>query len=109
MNQRHIGRDAYLAKLQSLDIQSRACLFSEAGIVLEQSVQITQLPGFEQGWFSVQDEHAQLCATLLPDLNNKTVIDACAAPGVKWLICLKSLNQHSSSPLIRTQSFSPCD
>ncbi|TDH85613.1 hypothetical protein DWA19_19670, partial [Acinetobacter baumannii] len=64
-----IGREAYLAKLQSLDIQSRACLFSEAGIVLEQSVQITQLPGFEQDWFSVQDEHAQLCATLLPDLD----------------------------------------
>ncbi|HAV16898.1 16S rRNA (cytosine(967)-C(5))-methyltransferase RsmB [Acinetobacter nosocomialis] len=83
VNQRHIGRDAYLAKLQSLDIQARACLFSEAGIVLEQSIQITQLPGFEQGWFSVQDEHAQLCATLLPDLNNKTVIDACAAPGGK--------------------------
>lgn len=74
----------------------------EAGIVLEQSVQITQLPGFEQGWFSVQDEHAQLCATLLPDLNNKTVIDACAAPGGKMAHLLESLNQHSSSPLIRT-------
>ncbi len=82
MNQRYIGRDAYLAKLQSLDIQARACALSGAGIVLEQSVQITQLPGFEDGWFSVQ-EHAQLCATLLPDLNNKTVIDACAAPGGK--------------------------
>jgi 16S rRNA (cytosine967-C5)-methyltransferase len=83
VNQRHIGRDAYLAKLQSLDIQARACILSEAGIVLEQSVQITHLPGFEQGWVSVQDEHAQLCAELLPDLNNKTVIDACAAPGGK--------------------------
>ena len=51
VNQRHIGRDAYLAKLQSLEIQARACTLSEAGIVLEQSVQITQLPGFEQGWF----------------------------------------------------------
>ena len=48
VNQRHIGRDAYLAKLQSLDIQARACLFSEAGIVLEQSVQITQLPGLNK-------------------------------------------------------------
>ena len=83
VNQRHIGRDAYLAKLQSLEIQARACTLSEAGIVLEQSVQITQLPGFEQGWFSVQDEHAQLCATLLPDLNDKIVVDACAAPGGK--------------------------
>lgn len=83
INQRHIGRDAYLIKLEAQDIQARACHISEAGIVIEQSVQITQLPGFEQGWFSVQDEHAQLCATLLPDLTDRVVLDACAAPGGK--------------------------
>ena len=46
-------------------------------------MQIPELPGFDAGWFSVQDEHAQLCAQLLPDLNGKVVIDACAAPGGK--------------------------
>lgn len=83
INQRYIGRDAYLAKLHAQDIQARACQYSEVGIVLGQSVQITQLIGYEQGWFSVQDEHAQLCATILSDLNHKVVVDACAAPGGK--------------------------
>ncbi|WP_151833180.1 16S rRNA (cytosine(967)-C(5))-methyltransferase RsmB [Acinetobacter ursingii] len=95
INQRHIGRDAYLAKLQAEQIQARACHVSEVGIVLEQSVQITALPGFEQGWFSVQDEHAQLCATLLPDLNDQVVLDACAAPGGKTAHMLEKFKPQS--------------
>ncbi|KJV39263.1 16S rRNA (cytosine(967)-C(5))-methyltransferase RsmB [Acinetobacter brisouii] len=83
VNQRKIGRDAYLAKLQAAGIQAEACSIAEAGIVLQQSVQIPELIGFEQGWFSVQDQHAQLCASLLPNLNGKIVVDACAAPGGK--------------------------
>lgn len=83
VNQRKIGRDAYLAKLQAAGIQAEACSIAEAGIVLQQSVQIPELIGFEQGWFSVQDQHAQLCASLLPNLNAKVVVDACAAPGGK--------------------------
>lgn len=95
INQRHIGRDAYLAKLQAEQIQARACNWSEVGIVLEQSVQIIALPGFEQGWFSVQDEHAQLCATLLPDLNDQVVLDACAAPGGKTAHILEKFKPQS--------------
>jgi 16S rRNA (cytosine967-C5)-methyltransferase len=41
------------------------------------------LVGFHDGWFSVQDDHAQLCAELFDDLNDKRVLDACAAPGGK--------------------------
>ncbi len=92
VNQRQIGRDAYLNKLQGLDIQARACSYSSVGIVLEQSVQISELPGYEQGWFSVQDEHAQLCAQILPDLTGKTVVDACAAPGGKTAHLLEKYN-----------------
>ncbi|MHA3050476.1 16S rRNA (cytosine(967)-C(5))-methyltransferase RsmB [Acinetobacter sp. ANC 4641] len=83
VNQRKIGRDAYLAKLQAAGIQAEACSIADTGIVLQQSVQIPELIGFEQGWFSVQDQHAQLCASLLPNLNGKIVVDACAAPGGK--------------------------
>lgn len=83
VNQRLIGRDAYLNRLLQQDIQAHACSYSNAGIILDQAVHIAALPGYEQGWFSVQDEHAQLCATLLADLNEKFVIDACAAPGGK--------------------------
>ncbi len=60
--------------------------------MLEQAVQIPSLPGFEVGGFSVQDEHAQLCATILPDLNGKFVIDACAAPGGKTAHIFETLS-----------------
>lgn len=83
VNQRQIGRDAYLEKLQQSGVAARICLDSEVGIVLEQSVVIPQLVGYEQGWFSVQDEHAQLSATVLPNVTDKVVLDACAAPGGK--------------------------
>ncbi|MEB3755084.1 16S rRNA (cytosine(967)-C(5))-methyltransferase RsmB [Acinetobacter sp. MD2(2019)] len=83
VNQRKIARDAYLSKLQHANIQAVACQYSDAGILLKQAVQITELIGFFEGWFSVQDQHAQLCASLVPNLDGKTVIDACAAPGGK--------------------------
>lgn len=83
VNQRQISRDEYLEILDEEQISAHACDLSDAGIVLEQTGNITQLPGFEEGGFSVQDEHAQLCAMLLPNLDDKIVVDACAAPGGK--------------------------
>ncbi|MFT4020879.1 MAG: 16S rRNA (cytosine(967)-C(5))-methyltransferase RsmB [Acinetobacter sp.] len=83
VNHRHIGRDAYLQRLHAANIQARHCEISDVGIILEQTVQITALPKFQEGWFSIQDEHAQLCASLVPNLNEKVAIDACAAPGGK--------------------------
>lgn len=44
---------------------------------------ITELNGFDDGAWWVQDASAALPATLFGDLNGKTVIDLCAAPGGK--------------------------
>ncbi|WP_219907676.1 16S rRNA (cytosine(967)-C(5))-methyltransferase [Aphanothece hegewaldii] len=44
---------------------------------------ISNLPGFEQGWFTVQDSSAQLVSHLLDPQPGETIIDACAAPGGK--------------------------
>ncbi|HYQ90828.1 MAG TPA: 16S rRNA (cytosine(967)-C(5))-methyltransferase, partial [Candidatus Competibacteraceae bacterium] len=41
------------------------------------------LPGFAQGWVSVQDIAAQLAAELLAPAPGLRVLDACAAPGGK--------------------------
>ncbi|UNT64562.1 MULTISPECIES: 16S rRNA (cytosine(967)-C(5))-methyltransferase RsmB [Acinetobacter] len=83
VNTRQISRDDYLEILQEQEIAAEACTVSEVGIVMLQNVHIPDLPGFDEGIFSVQDEHAQLCATLLPNLDGKVVVDACAAPGGK--------------------------
>lgn len=83
VNTQQVSREEYLEILEEEDIEAHACELSDVGIILEQSAHIPSLPGFEAGGFSVQDEHAQLCATLLPNLDGKIVIDACAAPGGK--------------------------
>ena len=83
VNTRQISRDDYLEILQEQEIAAEACTVSAVGIVMLQNVHIPDLPGFDEGVFSVQDEHAQLCAMLLPNLDGKVVVDACAAPGGK--------------------------
>ncbi|NER39676.1 MAG: 16S rRNA (cytosine(967)-C(5))-methyltransferase [Oscillatoria sp. SIO1A7] len=44
---------------------------------------IENLPGYQQGWWSVQDSSAQMVGYLLDPQPGETVIDACAAPGGK--------------------------
>jgi 16S rRNA (cytosine967-C5)-methyltransferase len=44
---------------------------------------IRNLPGFEQGWWMVQDWSAQLVSHCVNPQPGETVIDACAAPGGK--------------------------
>ncbi|MEH2252292.1 16S rRNA (cytosine(967)-C(5))-methyltransferase RsmB [Nostoc sp.] len=44
---------------------------------------IQRLPGFKDGWWTVQDSSAQLVSHLLDPQPGEVVIDACAAPGGK--------------------------
>lgn len=44
---------------------------------------LTELPGYEAGWWSVQDASAQLVGLLLDPQPGETVLDVCAAPGGK--------------------------
>lgn len=44
---------------------------------------IQNLPGFSEGWWTVQDSSAQLVGHLLDPQAGEVVIDACAAPGGK--------------------------
>lgn len=76
-------RASYLDTLKEQGISAHPSLFASHGITLEQPQDITQLPGFAAGEFSVQDEAAQLAANLLDLAPGQTVLDACAAPGGK--------------------------
>ncbi|MBF7689142.1 16S rRNA (cytosine(967)-C(5))-methyltransferase RsmB [Acinetobacter rathckeae] len=83
VNPRKITRSDYFDQLQQKGIKASYGKYSEQAIYLNEAVSIQSLPGFHQGFFSVQDEHAQLCGQIIPDINAKIVIDACAAPGGK--------------------------
>lgn len=83
VNRRNHGRDAYLALLGEAGIAATPCVYSRDGLVLEAAADVRSLPGFAEGWISVQDEAAQLAADLLDLAPGQRVLDACCAPGGK--------------------------
>ncbi|MBH3409980.1 16S rRNA (cytosine(967)-C(5))-methyltransferase RsmB [Pseudomonas putida] len=83
VNRRHHSRDAYLALLAEAGVAATACQYSRDGIVLAEACDVRGLPGFTEGWVSVQDEAAQLSADLLELAPGQRVLDACCAPGGK--------------------------
>jgi 16S rRNA (cytosine967-C5)-methyltransferase len=83
VNRRHQHRDSYLERLNAAGIEAQPCRFSQDGIVLAEPCDVRSLPGFAEGWISVQDEAAQLAAELLELAPGQRVLDACCAPGGK--------------------------
>ncbi len=83
VNRRQLDRDAYLDELRAAGIEAFACPFSEDGTRLAAPCDVQQLPGFAEGRVSVQDEAAQLAASLLELKPGQRVLDACCAPGGK--------------------------
>ena len=84
VNRRRARREQVQDAFAQAGIGARPVL--EDGLVLAEPRPVAQLPGYGQGWWSVQDAGAQLAAPLLPLLplrGGMRVLDACAAPGGK--------------------------
>ncbi|MBV1872363.1 MAG: 16S rRNA (cytosine(967)-C(5))-methyltransferase RsmB [Gammaproteobacteria bacterium] len=94
-----------LASLSAANISAKACAFSKSGITLENAVSVENLPGFNAGLCSIQDESAQLAAELLKLEPGQRVLDACAAPGGKTCHILE--NQADIDQLIALDKVAP--
>ena len=77
------SRDEYLQQLKDVDDEALPCVYSHTGIRLAKPISVDQLPGFQHGAVSIQDEAAQWAASLLDLQDGQKVLDACAAPGGK--------------------------
>ena len=75
----------FLTLLDEAEIKAQPGLYAKDAVVLaEYSGAITELPGFDQGFFQVQDEAAQLATTLLgPFVPDGNYLDGCAGLGGK--------------------------
>ncbi len=72
-----------LAMLSSGVLVRRVPHLPQALRLIGSSGSIQNLPGFNEGWWTVQDSSAQLVGHLLNPQPGDVVIDACAAPGGK--------------------------
>lgn len=83
VNQLKTSRSDYLLALSEKGIIGHPTKLSQDGIQLEKACSVDDLPGFFNGLCSVQDEAAQLAASLLGVSAGDHVLDACCAPGGK--------------------------
>ncbi|WP_293778771.1 16S rRNA (cytosine(967)-C(5))-methyltransferase RsmB [uncultured Oxalicibacterium sp.] len=81
VNRRHLTAQDYLHRLAAQDIA--ATQIGPDAIRLALATPVQAIPGFAEGWVSVQDAAAQLAADLLDVQDGMHVLDACAAPGGK--------------------------
>jgi 16S rRNA (cytosine967-C5)-methyltransferase len=81
VNARRATREALLDTLRAAGIGAEAQ--GEHGLIVDPPRPVTELPGYAEGLFAVQDLGAQLSAPLLDVADGMRVLDACAAPGGK--------------------------
>jgi 16S rRNA (cytosine967-C5)-methyltransferase len=89
VNLQKISRDDYRQALYEQGIEATALMAMPAALVLAEAQNVRKLPGYDEGWFSVQDAGAQLAAQLLDPAADSQILDACAAPGGKTAHCFE--------------------
>ncbi|QUS62304.1 16S rRNA (cytosine(967)-C(5))-methyltransferase [Synechocystis sp. PCC 7338] len=84
INPLQTSREAVAQMLESMDITATAMAGLPQGLRLTgKTGAITQLPGFVEGLWTVQDASAQWVAQILNPQPGETIFDVCAAPGGK--------------------------
>lgn len=92
INQQKINIEKYTQQIDNIKSMHEEC------IILDSAKDVSELPGFEQGWVSVQDAAAQKAAHLLDLKDEHRVLDCCSAPGGKTCHILET------NPSIELQS-----
>jgi 16S rRNA (cytosine967-C5)-methyltransferase len=83
VNRVHHKREDYLQLMQQAGIAAVPHNEYRDAIRLLAPCAVTDLPGFVDGWVTVQDASAQGCVDLLDPQNGEQILDLCAAPGGK--------------------------
>ena len=77
-----ISRDEYARLLEEKGIEYAFSSDLESAIILDK-VAFSALPGFDDGYFFVQDEASQICVEALGAERGELLVDTCSCPGSK--------------------------
>jgi 16S rRNA (cytosine967-C5)-methyltransferase len=93
-------RETFRKTLHEDRIKSRSGIYCDDTLILEDfHGAVSELPGFNEGYFQVQDQGAQLLAYLLgPMVQNGEYLDACAGVGGKTSV-LVQMAKHAQAKI----------
>lgn len=93
LNRRRTNRETFAGALREAGFETGFHPFAGDAVSVSPAVAVERIPGFREGWFSVQDPAAQLARDLVDPQPGERVLDACAAPGGKAAHLLESCPQ----------------
>ena len=99
VNKRTSNRTHYLEILRKHGIQAFPTRHSSQGCTIVKPTDVTTLPHYVDGYFSVQDEAAQLAIELMDIKKTHSVLDACAAPGGKTTHLLEHVDGNGATAI----------
>lgn len=92
VNTNKITKEKLKKLLEEKDITVKDGCYTDISLLIEGYDFIRRLPGYREGFFTVQDE-SSMCAVLAAGIKKgDTVIDVCAAPGGKSTLALECMN-----------------
>ena len=88
LNKEKVEADAFVEALQKMQIEPVLHPQSDKEIffILPRGVGVPEIPGYQQGWFIVQDPSTIHAVNLLDPKTSEKVLDACASPGGKSVL-----------------------
>ena len=93
VNRLHHTREDYLQLMQQAGIAAEPHKDYRDAVRLLAPCPVTDLPGFSEGWVTVQDASAQGCVDLLDPQDGEQILDLCAAPGGKTTHILEAASK----------------
>lgn len=94
IEQRAVDAADFIDRLRGAGIEPLLHPFSDREIflVLPRGVAVTKVPGYDEGWFTVQDPATSVAVDLLAPRPGECILDACAAPGGKTAMIAGRMN-----------------
>ncbi len=90
INRQRADTEKLITDLKAAGFEVFKHAYAADAIGIHPAAAVSRIPGFEQGWLSVQDPAAQLACSILSPVKGDRILDACAAPGGKTAHLLES-------------------
>lgn len=90
INRRKADEKVLLEQLKTAGFDVQKHPYALDAVSITPAAPVARIPGFANGWLSVQDPAAQLARDLINPQSGQRVLDACSAPGGKTAHLLES-------------------
>lgn len=90
INRQKADEETLFEQLKTAGFEVQKHPFAADAISITPAAPVARIPGFANGWLSVQDPAAQLARDLIKPEDGQRILDACSAPGGKAAHLLES-------------------